>query len=120
MPTLTVTRPISNGRCSSSSARAGLAGLCFSALGTLALSAASSAAVFLPAPVKSAVGEYCLDCHDGAVKKGDFDLGKILGDDIALHSSDWERVVRKMAARQMPPVGKDRPSEKDYERLVAT
>ena len=81
---------------------------------------ASAAATPLPAPVKSAVSQYCLDCHDGEIKKGDFDVGKILTDDLQPHSDDWERVVRKLAARQMPPVGKDRPSEKDYERLVAT
>ncbi len=82
--------------------------------------AASAAAAPLPTTVKSAVGQYCLDCHDGEVKKGDFDLGKILKDDLQVHSAEWERVVRKLAARQMPPIGKDRPAEKDFERLVAT
>ncbi len=81
---------------------------------------ASAAAAPLPTPVKSAVGHYCLECHDGEVKKGNLDLGKLLADELQPHSDAWERVVRKLAARQMPPVGKDRPAEKEFESLVAT
>ena len=82
--------------------------------------AATALAATLPAPVKAAVGRYCLDCHDGDVTKGNLDLGKILSDDLQTHSVEWERVVRKLAARQMPPTGKDRPAEKEFEHLVAT
>ena len=88
--------------------------LLLSALATTALAGS------LPAPVKAAVGRYCLDCHDGDVTKGNLDLGKILSDDLQTHSVEWERVVRKLAARQMPPTGKDRPAEKEFEHLVAT
>ena len=113
----TVTRPNPNGRSWSSVALARLTGPCAWAMVTFA---ASAVAAPLPTTVKSAVGQYCLDCHDGEVKKGDFDLGKILKDDLQAHSVAWERVVRKLAARQMPPIGKDRPAEKDFEHLVAT
>ena len=82
--------------------------------------AATALAASLPAPVKAAVGRYCLDCHDGDVTKGNLDLGKILSDDLQTHSVEWERIVRKLAARQMPPIGKDRPAEKEFEHLVAT
>ena len=82
--------------------------------------AATALAASLPAPVKAAVGRYCLDCHDGDVTKGNLDLGKILSDDLQTHSVEWERVVRKLTARQMPPIGKDRPAEKEFEHLVAT
>ncbi len=82
--------------------------------------ATSANAAPLPLHVKSAVAQYCLDCHDGELRKGSLDLGKILADDLPSHSADWERVVRKLAARQMPPIGKDRPSEPGYESLVAT
>ena len=86
----------------------------------LSAPAATALAATLPAPVKAAVGRYCLDCHDGDVTKGNLDLGKILSDDLQTHSVEWERVVRKLAARQMPPTGKDRPAEKEFEHLVAT
>ena len=87
---------------------------------TVTASAASSVSVPLPAPIKSAVNQYCVSCHDAEMKKGELDLDKILKDDLKPHSAVWESVVRKMAARQMPPVGKDRPKEKDYETLVST
>ena len=86
----------------------------------LSAPAATALAASLPAPVKAAVGRYCLDCHDGDVTKGNLDLGKILSDDLQTHSVEWERVVRKLTARQMPPIGKDRPAEKEFEHLVAT
>ena len=86
----------------------------------LSAPAATALAGSLPAPVKAAVGRYCLDCHDGDVTKGNLDLGKILSDDLQTHSVEWERIVRKLAARQMPPIGKDRPAEKEFEHLVAT
>jgi hypothetical protein len=38
---------------------------------------------------------------------------------MASHADDWERVIRKLRARQMPPLGKDRPPEKTYEEAVA-
>ena len=34
-------------------------------------------------------------------------------------SETWEKVVRKLRARQMPPVGKRRPNEKEYNTIVA-
>ena len=112
-----MTRPNPNGRHQVSAALARLAGPCALALVTLA---APAVAVPLPSSVRSAVGQYCLDCHDGEVKKGNFDLHKLLTEDLQPHSDEWERVVRKLAARQMPPIGKDRPAEKEFERLVAT
>ena len=38
---------------------------------------------------------------------------------MAEHPAVWEKVVRKLRARQMPPVGKPRPNEASYEAIVA-
>lgn len=62
---------------------------------------------------------YCYDCHDGEVRKGGLDLSALERKEIPAHSAEWEKVVRKMNARQMPPIGKKRPDEKTYERTVA-
>ena len=70
--------------------------------------------------MNAAVSQYCLDCHDGNSKKSELDLERISRDDVAQHSKEWEHVVRKLRTRQMPPVGKDRPTEKSYDELVAT
>jgi hypothetical protein len=68
--------------------------------------------------VKVVVNQYCVSCHDAEVKKGGLDLERISRDDVTSHSDEWEKVVRKMRARQMPPAGKDRPADKVYDELV--
>src|ERR1051326_731454 len=70
-------------------------------------------------PVTAVVNEYCVSCHDSEVKKGDLDLDSISNQDVTRHSDAWERVVRKLCARQMPPAGKKRPDERLYEATVA-
>ncbi len=66
---------------------------------------------------RDVVAASCLDCHDGAVQKGNLDLERILDLDLAEHSATWERVLRQVQARQMPPLDAERPSEEDYELL---
>ena len=72
----------------------------------------------LPAPVRSMMSRYCADCHDADTKKGGFDLTGILQAGVTEHRDTWEHVVRKLGARQMPPVGKDRPSDPAYDEAV--
>jgi len=69
-------------------------------------------------PSLSILQNYCLDCHDSDLAKGGLDLEPALDAPIGEHLSEWESVVRKLNARQMPPVGKKRPSEKEYVALV--
>ncbi len=66
------------------------------------------------APPAAMVERYCISCHDADTKKGDIDLDSILRDDVAAHGDTWEKVIRQLNARQMPPVGKKRPDEKSY------
>jgi hypothetical protein len=73
----------------------------------------------VPAPHRSLVNEYCLSCHDEDHKKGHLSLEAIAGQDIAQHPEVWEKVVRKLRARQMPPVGKSRPNDATYDAVVS-
>ncbi|MBL9174464.1 MAG: DUF1592 domain-containing protein, partial [Verrucomicrobiales bacterium] len=86
----------------------------------MALTALSRAGVAASVPdvVKSNVRQFCLDCHEGDNPKAGLNLEQALAGDLSAHANDWERVVRQLAVRQMPPVGKKRPPEKDYNRLV--
>src|SRR3954471_7972157 len=72
------------------------------------------------APPTEIVNEYCLSCHDEDHKKGGLALDAILGDPIARHPDVWEKVVRKLRARQMPPIGEDRPDETTYDATIAS
>jgi hypothetical protein len=66
------------------------------------------------------VDQYCLSCHDEAEKKGGLALDMAVAQDVSQHPDLWEKVVRKLRARQMPPIGKDRPGEAAYDAAVAS
>jgi len=85
----------------------------------ISLVAAIAATAFAEVPPRAAIERFCIDCHDADVKKGGIDLDSILTEDLAAHSATWESVVKQLAARHMPPVGKKRPDEAGYEELVA-
>src|SRR5439155_8870853 len=72
------------------------------------------------AAVSKFITRYCSDCHNGDVKRGGLDLDGIKTEGVGAHPKVWEKVARKLAARQMPPAGKPRPDEKTYESFVAT
>lgn len=71
-----------------------------------------------PPAIAATVNQYCVSCHDGAVKKGGLDLERIIPADVTQHSGEWEQVIRKMRTRQMPPIGKERPTDKVYDDVV--
>jgi hypothetical protein len=71
------------------------------------------------ASVKQFVARYCRDCHSGDEKKGGLDLEALSSEDVSARPDVWERVVRKLAARQMPPLGAERPDERTYASFLA-
>src|SRR5262245_405480 len=64
------------------------------------------------------VAHYCADCHNEAEKAGGLDLDAISKDDTPKHTQSWEAVVRKLAARQMPPLDAERPSDSQYASII--
>ena len=73
---------------------------------------------FTAAEHAALVDEYCVSCHDNDKKKGELTLESILTDEVATHPDVWEKVVRKLRARQMPPIGKRRPDDAAYEAVT--
>jgi hypothetical protein len=71
-------------------------------------------------PVSTVVNQYCIGCHNSKVKAGSFVLDSILAAPVAQHSEEWEKVVRKLRVRHMPPIGLPRPDEKTYEAVIAS
>lgn len=61
---------------------------------------------------------YCINCHDSDAKKGGIDLDSILDDDFSKHPEVWEKVIKQLNARHMPPIGKKRPDEAGYATIV--
>jgi hypothetical protein len=72
-----------------------------------------------PVGVRSVVERYCTNCHDAESAKGDLNLAGILSDPVDRHPESWEKIVRRLNGRQMPPAGKPRPTEDVYASLLS-
>ena len=103
------------------SASASLAGLLTAGgliLTVQAKQAPATASTSTTAPHLALVEDYCVTCHDEEEKKGGLSLETVSAD-VSQHQEVWEKVVRKLRARQMPPVGrKERPDEATYDSTI--
>ncbi len=67
-------------------------------------------------PTRGVVNRYCLSCHNERVKTADISL-----ESSPESSPDvWEKVVRKLSHRHMPPVGLPRPDEAGYQAAISS
>ena len=66
------------------------------------------------------VYDYCLGCHDNNQHEADLSLEAIVKDNVAEHADVWEKVVKKLRTRQMPPIGEERPDDAYYDAAVAS
>jgi mono/diheme cytochrome c family protein len=66
------------------------------------------------------VARHCSACHNDVDKAAGLDLDAIVPDEIDRHPAAWEKVVRKLGARQMPPPRRRRPAEPEYDAVIAT
>ncbi|MCC7376848.1 MAG: DUF1592 domain-containing protein [Verrucomicrobiales bacterium] len=64
------------------------------------------------------ISQYCLDCHDADVAKGGINLEGLDPAKVEPKTDLWERVLRKVSTRQMPPPGKRRPDDRESDRFV--
>jgi len=74
---------------------------------------------FLPKRHIALLERFCIDCHDAETQEGKLNLASILTSPIAKQPDTWEKVVRKLNTRHMPPLDSDRPSSNEYETLVS-
>jgi mono/diheme cytochrome c family protein len=89
----------------------------------LSLDAQQPPASAPPAPIaahKTFVTRYCASCHNDRLKRGGLSLDAAAALDIGEHPDVWEKVLRKVRARQMPPVGLPRPDEATYNGEITT
>src|SRR5690349_14675005 len=55
------------------------------------------------------VERYCAGCHNDKVKSGDLSLTTANVENPGASPEIWEKVVRKLRGRMMPPPGRPRP-----------
>lgn len=68
----------------------------------------------------SVINQYCVGCHNQSAKTAGLALDTISTESVNQHPEAWEKVVRKLRARYMPPAGLPRPDERTYDALVAS
>src|SRR4051812_38567652 len=68
---------------------------------------------------RAVIYQYCAGCHNDKLKSGDLELTAFDVGNPATHPEIWEKVVRKLRGRIMPPVGRPRPDEKTYTEIIA-
>ncbi len=62
---------------------------------------------------------YCLDCHNAQMKTGGLSLEKVSSANVGAQASKLEKVLHKLRAGEMPPVGNPSPDPADRASLVA-
>ena len=62
---------------------------------------------------------YCVACHNRDDKTAGLALDAIGSEDVSRNANAWEKVVRKLVARQMPPAEEVRPSRRTYDAFVS-
>jgi mono/diheme cytochrome c family protein len=66
---------------------------------------------------RALVNKYCAACHNKRAAlpaEAPVNLEPAAFDDLLAHADTWERVLRKLSVRAMPPEGAPRPSEAEY------
>ena len=69
--------------------------------------------------VESFVSSYCIDCHDSKTKAASLNLEARGLKDVGADPETWEKVIRMLRVRQMPPQESRRPDEPSYDAAVA-
>ena len=65
------------------------------------------------------VQTHCVRCHNDRALTGNLSLEGLDPNDVSGHAEVWEKVVRKLRAGAMPPVGVARPDDTVYNSLLA-
>src|SRR6185369_15173079 len=69
--------------------------------------------------IRPVLSEYCFSCHNNDKHKGDVTLDKFTDEaSVAADRATWEKVLKNLRSRAMPPENKPQPSEAQRE-LVA-
>ena len=67
---------------------------------------------------RATLNQYCVTCHNATLKTAGLLLDQLDPDQISADPLHWEKVLRKLRARSMPPAGMPRPDEATYVKLV--
>src|SRR5438046_670993 len=72
-----------------------------------------------PADQRALVTTYCTTCHSSTAKMGGLALDVLNLDAVPHDAVIWEKAVRKLRGRLMPPPGAKQPEQKDVDSFVS-
>ena len=72
-----------------------------------------------PAESSAFLRQYCSGCHNDQLKTAGLSLDGRDVNKVAADAAIWEKVVRKLAANEMPPAGLPRPPAKTLQTLTS-
>src|SRR5947207_2911950 len=67
---------------------------------------------------RASLDQYCVGCHSGPTPFAGLDLEPLDFRNLEANGAIWEKLIRKLRGRQMPPAGMPRPDEASYEALI--
>jgi hypothetical protein len=70
-----------------------------------------------PQEAGATVAKYCATCHSARIHTADLVLDQEAFDHIPANAERWEKAIRKLQARSMPPPGAPRPDPAAYDTL---
>jgi hypothetical protein len=65
------------------------------------------------------INRYCAGCHNDRTRNGNLSLEELSLDEVGGDAAVWEKVVRKLRTRTMPPAGRPRPDDTSYDALAS-
>ena len=65
------------------------------------------------------LNRYCVTCHNQKLHTAGLTLDTIDVKQVSASADVWEKVIKKLRARAMPPVGRPRPDEAAYDALAS-
>jgi len=70
------------------------------------------------AAASATVKQYCIGCHSAALKTGGVFLDPATLTQVSSNAETWERAIRQLRAKSMPPVPMPRPDAATYDRVA--
>src|SRR5262247_852216 len=68
---------------------------------------------------RAVIDKYCVTCHNERLKTAGLMLDKADVDHVGSSPEIWEKVLRRLRAREMPPAGSPRPDTETYTAMSA-
>jgi len=70
-------------------------------------------------PHLATITQYCVACHNDRTKAAGVSFQGVTAASIGEHAETWEKALRKLRGRQMPPPGSRQPDQKEIDAFVA-